>query len=99
MHIYSTRLQCKHDNANRRKITEKNLMLMQIAYYIVFIQEKNVDVLQVKEPFSGTGYKLRYTMSHLIGQAVTRSSLEREVHRLNLRPVKLDTVLPTVRHR
>ena len=34
-----------------------------------------------------------------VGQAVTRSSLEREVWGSNLGPVKLDTVLPTARHR
>ena len=32
-------------------------------------------------------------------EAVTRSSLEREVWGSNLGPVKLDTVLPTARHR
>ena len=38
-------------------------------------------------------YKLLY------GPAVTRSSLERQVRGSNLRPVKLDTVLPTVCYR
>ena len=33
------------------------------------------------------------------GPAVTRSSLERQVKGSNLRPVKLDTVLPTVCYR
>ena len=32
-----------------------------------------------------------------VGRAVTRSSLEREVKGSNLRPVKLDTALPTAR--
>ena len=35
----------------------------------------------------------------LVGRAVTRSSLEREVWSSNLGPVKLDTVLPTACHR
>ena len=34
-----------------------------------------------------------------VGQAVTRSSLEREVWDSNLGPVKSDTVLPMARHR
>ena len=34
-----------------------------------------------------------------VGQAVTRSSLEREVRGSNLGPVKSYTVLPTARHR
>ena len=34
-----------------------------------------------------------------VGQELTRSSLEREVSGSNLGPVKLDTVLPTARHR
>ena len=34
-----------------------------------------------------------------VGQAVTRSSLKREVRSSNLGPVKSDTVLPTARHR
>ena len=37
--------------------------------------------------------------SVLVGQAVTRSSLEREVWDSNLGPIKSDTVLPTARHR
>ena len=36
---------------------------------------------------------------YLVGRAVTRSSLEREVWGSNLGPVKSDTVLPTARHR
>ena len=35
----------------------------------------------------------------IIGRAVTHSSLDREVWGSNLGPVKLDTVLPTARHR
>ena len=34
-----------------------------------------------------------------VSQAVTRSSLEREVWGSNLEPVKSDAVLPTARHR
>ena len=34
-----------------------------------------------------------------VGPAVTHSSLEQEVRGSNLGPVKLDTVLPTARHR
>ena len=34
-----------------------------------------------------------------VGRAVTCSSLEREICGSNLGPVKLDTVLPTARHR
>ena len=34
-----------------------------------------------------------------VGRAVTRSSLEREVGGSSLGPAKLDTVLPTARHR
>ena len=37
-------------------------------------------------------------MNRPVNQAVNRSSLEREVLGLNLRPVKLNTLLPTVRH-
>ena len=35
----------------------------------------------------------------MVGPAVTRSSLERQVRGSNLGPVKSGTVLPTVRHR
>ena len=35
----------------------------------------------------------------IVGRAVSRSSLEREVRGSNLGPVKSDTVLPTARHR
>ena len=38
-------------------------------------------------------------LDRLVGRAVTRSSLEREVRGSSLGPVKLDTVLPTARHR
>ena len=39
-----------------------------------------------------------FDINILVGQAVTRSSLEREVWGLNLGPVKSDTVLLTARH-
>ena len=45
-------------------------------------------------------FKTRLFPEHRpVGRAITRSSLEREVWGSNLGPVKLDTVLPTARHR
>ena len=43
--------------------------------------------------------KEKITNDRVVGQEVTRSSLEREVRGSNLRPVKTDIVLPTARHR
>ena len=54
------------------------------------ISPKPVEIIQASRSF---GRNL------LVGPAVTRLSLEREVRRLNLWPVESDILLPTARHR